>query len=94
MFLKAFHAAKFQHENQASVCILSEFTDALHHSRAAQDIHQKKIDTGEIASHKNAFYMCKISEQKPAVNVHGNLYVAGQAWNFFIEHVKRKGTDA
>lgn len=38
--------------------------------------------------------MCKISEQKPAVNVHGNLYVAGQAWNFFIEHVKRKGTDA
>lgn len=54
----------------------------------------EKIDTGEIASHKNAFYMCKISEQKPAVNVHGNLYVAGQAWNFFIEHVKRKGTDA
>ena len=54
----------------------------------------EKFDTGGIASHKDAYCMCKKSEQKPTVHVHGNLYVAGQAWNFFIEHVKRKGTNA
>lgn len=50
----------------------------------------EKFDTGEIASYKDDYCMCKKSEQKPTVHVHGNLYRARKAWNFSIDHVKRK----
>lgn len=56
----------------------------------------EKFDTGEMTNYKDAYYMCKTIGAKTSCKCTciGNMYVVRQAWNFFIEHVKRKGTDA